>query len=229
MTLPVTDHRVINAQDHPDFVTGAWPMLPPKAEIARALDGDKTARRIQAKAFELTPGMLCGSRLNINVLKTTGIAVNSVHLPTNKSGYQANRGFWNGTVVRYEPVVQLDNAFFSVHQVLRERIARGEIHKLPMADVAGHLNSDPYRFDGVEVRFNPAHAHLFVDRAGRAIHWAEQATVVGHRVFVRGRLGYYLQQSAPERAGQSATCAHFGDPASTVVGPCFAPPAARQA
>jgi len=172
--------------------------LPPAEELARALAGHE--RRPGAEWAKA--GDLIGSRLNLNILRSTGVAAQTLHQGNASGGHQRNKGFWKGRGLGVCGAVELSNAFFNVNQIAREEIASGEKHKTPMASVDGRFVTDaPQKFDGVEVSFNPKKSHLFTDSLGRAIRFAELAVVCGHRVFVSGRLVWHDEASAPKRAG----------------------------
>lgn len=70
-------------------------------QATAALQMDAVARRILAKGIVVADGERVGSRLNINVLRSTGVAVNTVHRGNKGDGYKANRGWWGGEVVGY--------------------------------------------------------------------------------------------------------------------------------
>lgn len=182
----------------------ATPVDVARAAIAR----DRTALRILQKGLEAEEGQLVGIRLNINVLKSTGVAVNSVHRGGKSTAYQrdVNRGLWNGEVITYQPVVTLRNAYLNVHQRSREEIAAGERAKMPMASVDGNfVATDEPNFDGVEFRFNPKREHLFRDAYGRVLRYADEVTVSGNSVFARGMIEYFGPEDEPQRAGSAPT------------------------
>lgn len=186
--------------------------VPGPKSVAEALAKDATARRIMAKGVTLEDGMLVGSRLNLNVLKSQGIAVNTIHAATNKTGYRCNKGFFNGSVLAYDAVVQLRHCYFNAHQVGRQKIAAGASAKFPMASCDGELDLvSPVRTDGLAVMFNPKRERLFLAENGWPIHYAEHATVIGHRVYVRGEVRFYTSLSAPASAGDSPCAAIFPD------------------
>ncbi len=198
----------VQAKDSPLYARTRIIEIPDAEAVAHALQRDATARRILAKNIPLHDGMYCGTRLNLNVLRSTGIAVNTVHAPTNKVGYKHNKGWYNGAAMSYQAVVVLRNAFCNVQQVARDRIATGVAKKSPIASVDGELDlTGPIRLDGVELRFNPARERLFVDLNGHPVHFVEHATVVGHRVYARGTIRYYEHvDEAPAKVG-NAPCA----------------------
>jgi hypothetical protein len=50
----------------------------------------------------------------------------------------------------------------------------------------------------VEVGFNPKFNHLFIDmKTGQAVKGAEEATIIGDRVYARG-VDYWKKSEAPE-------------------------------
>jgi len=64
-------------------------------------------------------------------------------------------------------------------------------------------------FDGIEVSFNPKRVHLFVDAENFAVQYAEHATVLGHRAYVRGLVRYFTQSNAPRQEGDSPSDVKF--------------------
>jgi hypothetical protein len=183
----------------------------PDDAIASALATDAVARRILAKGLAPAPGELVGVRLNINVLKSTGVAVHSVHRATSKDGHRAGRGFYRGEVITYLPVVMLRDAYFNVHQGGREGIASGRMSKHPMASIDGTFVAQqrPLVFDGVAIGFNPKKSHLFTDEEGYAVQYAEEVTILANRAYGRGRLAYFDERTAPMKAGDSPSLARF--------------------
>lgn len=175
-------------------------------DVNNALASDATAVRILQKSKTPSKGMLVGVRLNLNVLKNTGVPVQTIHAATNRRGYQKNQGFYNGEAIDYAGGVLLKNAYFNVNQQAREDIASGRIAKNPMASIDGlfqekRIESMPV--DTVEVRFNPKDVHLFVDENNRALRKAEHVLVIGHRAYAWGDLEYYNELTAPLKMGDS--------------------------
>ena len=78
--------------------------------VATALQQDSVARRIMAKGLFPVKGQRIGVRLNLNILKNTGVAVQTLHAATNKQGYAKNKGFYNGEAIGYASAVTLKNA-----------------------------------------------------------------------------------------------------------------------
>jgi hypothetical protein len=155
--------------------------------------------------------MQVGVRLNLNVIRTTGIAVHTVHRATSKDGHKNGRGFYRGEVISYQPVVVLTDCYFNVHQAGREGIASGRSTKHPMASADGTYCRVPTAVDfgGVEVSFNPRRTHLFLDEDGYAIQFAQHVTILGHRAYARGILRYFTQSGAPHKSGNAPSCAKF--------------------
>lgn len=201
----------INAEDSPLYrerrAQDVWRYT--EAQVAEALQTDAVARRVLAKGQPLQPGDLAGSRLNLNVLKSTGVPVMTVHRPTNKDGYRKGRGWYRGAVTDYQPILELEDAFCNVDQKARERIAARQAAKSPMASIDGRFVGIAPNFDGIECRFNPHDVHLFVDLNGFAIRWAERVTLCAHRAYLRGRVEYYMAANAPQRAGDAPSNVRF--------------------
>jgi hypothetical protein len=181
----------------------------PQSEVAEAIQSDKTAARILSKGDTPVDGDRVGVRLNLNVLKKTGVAVQSVHEGRQGEGYTMNRGWWGGKVRTYAGVVTLKNAFFNVHQAGREKIATRETTKHSMASVDGEWQASGHSKDGIEIRFNPMREHLFTDMEHNAIQSAEEVTISGDRAYARGRVRYYAKREAPAQAGPSSSDATF--------------------
>lgn len=188
--------------------------------IATALETDAVARRIMAKEKFPVKGQRVGVRLNLNVLKTTGVAVQTLHAATNRHGYTKNKGFYNGEAIGYAGAVTLKNAFFNVEQSAREAIALGLQAKTPMASVDGQFVEAPLHIplnegSPCEIRFNPKAVHLFVDADNRAIRRAEFVTIVGHRAYAWGDIEYHTEATAPKRTGSA--------PSMAIVAPAAVP------
>lgn len=196
--------------------------VPAPEVVDAALAKDATARRIVAKAAAPDEGEVVGVRLNVNVLKSTGVAVHSIHRGKKGEGYKQNKGLWGGEVINYEPVVTLKDAYFNVGQKARERIASGEGAKEPMASVDGfyHRMKHP-SFDGVEFRFNPKREHLFRDGLGRVLRRADEVTLAGNSVFARGNIEYYGEEDVPARAGDAPTQGKLLEPGDDSGEPMF--------
>lgn len=177
--------------------------------LALVRDKDATGRRILDKGHTLADGQVVGVRANLNVKKTTGITVQTMHAGT-EAQLKRGTGMFAGEAVGYGAAVTLHNVNFSVNQVARHKIATGQANKFPMASVDGKYVAHPdpaTRFDGVELRFNPMRSHLFTDPDGRAVKSASEATVVGSQVFVRGKITYYGDKM-PKPVGDVPTEAH---------------------
>lgn len=190
------DGSGIEAEDHPCYQTSRIVRVPPDECVQEALG--RTAQGRALASSLITDRALVGARLNLNILRATGVCVNSVHSGAKGDGYKRNKGLWRQKVIALLPVVQLKHAYCNVHQSARAKIATGAINKQPCASVDGNIVLDqPYRFDGVELCFNPHRESLFLDPLGLAVHSVEHATVCGHRVYARGRMTYYRRSEAP--------------------------------
>lgn len=132
-----------------------------RSDVMAALQHDAVARRIFSNKRAPRAGELVGVRLNLNILKATGVPVQTLHAGNRSGGHRHNKGFFRGAVLAYEGAVTLRDAYFNVHQKAREEIASGRAAKSPMASVDGILTRKPPSLDGVEVHFNPMREHLF--------------------------------------------------------------------
>lgn len=65
-------------------------------KINEALQSDMTAVKILQKNLAPTQGDLIGVRLNLNVLKSTGVAIQTLHKKTNSFAYKKTKGFTMG-------------------------------------------------------------------------------------------------------------------------------------
>lgn len=151
--------------------------------VDEALSTDKTSIRIIEEKNKVNVGQKVAVRLNLNVKKNTGVPVQTVH---DKSA--------TGKALKYSGAVTLSNVELAVNQGAREKIVTFQENKFPMAAVQGEFKSegiDDSDYSGVKAMFNPFREHLFVDAAGRAIKSAEEATVVGNNVYLRGKIEYY--------------------------------------
>ena len=210
--------KIINAEDHPDYKkrSASEVLTHSPQQVHDALHTDATSLKIMSKGIKHPEGTKVGARLNLNVLKNTGVPVMTVHKATNKSEYKHGKGFYKGEAEGYHHVVALKNAHFNVDQSGREKIAKGEIAKHPMASVDGEIqHPKEHNFDGVEARFNPTQHHLFVDTHGHAIRSAEHVTLHGHRAYLRGKIEYHTPETAPKRKGDHPSTSTFKEEMST--------------
>lgn len=151
--------------------------------IDQALSTDAVSKRVRAKGNVISEGQPVGVRLNLNVLKNTGVPVQTLHDKTA-----------SGEALDYSGAVMVKNPTLYVNQSARKKIFTFQENKFPMASVnGGFLTSDitQMSFDGVKAFFNPFKQNVFVDAAGRPIKSAEEATVVGNHVYLRGKIEYY--------------------------------------
>lgn len=116
-----------------------------------------------------------------------------------------------GTALSYLPFATVENVEFFVNQTGRRDIAskikglavKEAKNKFPAMSVNGQFNPtrnvlEETGDDIVEIGFNPANTHLFVDMAtGQAVKSADVATVIGNRVYAKG-VTYMKKAEAPE-------------------------------
>lgn len=173
--------------------------------IAAALQSDKAAAKVLAKAINPQAGDLVGIRLSLNILKSKGVLVQTIHAGSRGAGYKSNKGFYNREVQTYQKVVTLREAYFNVSQDGRKKIITTS-SKYPMASIDGILCDVPEAdFSGIEIGFNPHRVHLFADRNNHPIRFAEEVTIYGHRAYARGYVEYYTEANAPAKVGDAAS------------------------
>jgi hypothetical protein len=166
--------------------------------VIEALNGDPVACRIMNKKISIFDGDVIGVRINLNIFKSKGITVQSIHKGSFSNGYKVNKGLFNRPVISYLKVVTLREAYFNVSQHGRRKIALGLESKFPIASVDGKYCSDVEPiFSGIEIRFNPIKGHLFTDLENRPIHYADEVTIYGHRAYARGLVEYFDLELTP--------------------------------
>lgn len=178
-------------------------------EVANALASDATSKRIMAKGMMPAEGQIVGVRLNLNILKTKGVTVQTIHSGNSSDGYMRGRGLYNGSALAYLKCVCLNDGYFNVNQAAREKIASAAEPKHSMASVDGAFSLAEPCFDGVEIRFDPMRVHLFCDANNRPIQYAQFVTVYASRIYARGRLVFYDETTAPAKVGASPSAVNF--------------------
>lgn len=173
--------------------------------VAAALDADATARKVMQKGLFPKEGDIVGCRLNLNIQKSQGVSVMTVHRGNSSDGYKRNKGLYNGAALCYLKVVTLRDVYFNVQQSGREKIASGSVSKFPMASADGRFADCGANFDGIEISFNPKVIRLFCDAQMRPIRYAEEVTCYANRLYARGKIEYYTAGTAPMKEG-SAPC-----------------------
>jgi|TARA_R100000482_G_scaffold45579_1_gene15940 hypothetical protein len=160
---------------------------------------------------KVKPGTKVGIRLNLNS-KLSGP-------PGIEKLQTVHKNNYDGKALSYLPFVTVKNVKFNVKQEGRQAIA-ARINQLDvpeaktkhnMASVDGEFvdgpNTDVFssfaKFeeglgDLVEIGFNPASTHLYIDMVtGQAVESAKLATVIGNRVYARG-VKYMKKADAPK-------------------------------
>lgn len=190
----------------PQISTPTYEKLAPNDSVQQILKEQAVSAQILKEDNFPNAGEIVGVRLNLNVLKATGIAVQTLHQSGKSEKYKENSGLYKGKARGYSQIVVLKNAYFNVNQTGREKINTGQVHKFPMASIDGELYSveKPSNIQqGVEIRFNPKEQHLFVDSNNQAIRFAEEVVIIGHRAFAIGNIEYHSCETAPKKRGSS--------------------------
>ena len=193
---------IMDASTHSLYQQRTIVMVPDDV-VKEALDSDTTSKRIMSKGLAPALGDIVGIRLNLNLIKSKGVPVQTVHAGNRSDGYKRNRGLYNGAAIAYQKAVTLENAYFNVSQKGREDVASGAVSKFPLASVDGAFMDTTPDFSGLEISFNPKRVRLFCDSENRPIRFAEQATIYANRIYVRGRIEYYTEETAPAKVGSS--------------------------
>lgn len=201
-SIDQTRPAILEASTHALFQRRCIVMVSDEV-VEEALASDATSKRIMSKGLAPTVGDIVGIRLNLNLIKSKGVPVQTVHAGNRSDGYTRNRGLYNGSAIAYQKAVTLHNAYFNVSQKGREDVASGAVSKFPLASVDGAFMNSAPDFSGLEISFNPKRVRLFCDSENRPIRFAEHATVYGNRIYVRGRVEYYTEATAPAKVGTS--------------------------
>lgn len=168
-----------------------------KQDFDAAVMGTKTGQRIMDKNIQIKDGDYVGIRLDLNILRSTGVPVQAVH-QGKEATHEKGAGFYNGEVIKYAPWVTLKNVRFKIQQGAREKIASGKESKSPMGSADGQfVDTDKPNFDGIELRFNPNREHLFRDAMGRAVKYADEVTTTRNGIFARGNIEYFGEADVP--------------------------------
>lgn len=173
-----------------------------KEKSKNATAGSKEANKlIDAPVKE---GSKVGIRLNLN---------SSIpDMPKGLDKLQTiHKNNYNGKALSYQPIATVEDVKFNVSQKGRQGIAsriKGvdvpeAKSKFPAMSVDGNFNPNRNVLneideDVVEIGFNPASGHLFIDMStGQAVKGADVATVVGDRVYAKG-VKYMKKSEAPQ-------------------------------
>lgn len=165
--------------------------------VDQALQTDRNSVRVMNKGKAPEIGDKVGVRLNLNVLKNTGVPVQTIHDKTA-----------TGEALQYAPVVRVSNVTMNVNQEARNKIVTFQENKFPMASVDGELVStdmSEISYEGVKAIFNPFKHNTFVDVSGRPIKSAENAVIVGNNVYLTGEIEYFDYDDPVVTAGRTET------------------------
>ena len=182
-TVNSEDSRLNRYRNKIEGLTVKPNMVINKEMVEEALMTDATSKRIMAKDAVVKQSQRVGVRLNLNVMKSKKVPVQTMHDKTA-----------SGEALRYAAAVMVKNPDLFVNQNARQKIVTFQENKFPMASVNGEFLSDDLgamNFDGVKAFFNPFKHNVFVDASGRAIKSASEATIVGSVVYLRGDIEYY--------------------------------------
>ena len=177
-----TDSPLYRVRDAAEALMFRGTPLSDEVWIAEALSTDATSKRIMAKDIKISDGQKVESEAELNVMKNRGVPVQTMHDKTA-----------NGEALRYSAAVMVKNPLF-VNQNAKEKDPHLPREQFPMASVNGEFMSTKLSqmdYNGVKAFFNPFKHNVFVDASGRPIKSADEATIVGSTVFLRGNIEYY--------------------------------------
>jgi len=176
------------------------------SELAEKAKTAKTGARGETDLLmaDVPEGTKVGIRLNLNS-KVEGMPRELSKLQT------VHKGTYSGKALSYQPFVTVKNVKFNVSQPGRTGVAANIMdidtpeakNKFPMSSVDGEYIPDKNLLAGdtddlVEIGFNPKDYHLFYDlKTGQAVKGADEAMVIGDRVYARG-VEYWKKSEAPE-------------------------------
>ena len=186
-------------------------------EATDAIMSTKVGKDVMGRNNKVKDGDYVGVRLDLNILRATGVPVQSVH-QGKESLLEKGAGFYSGEVLKYVPHATLRNVHFKIQQTRRENIAIGKEQKSKMGSADGQWVDAAPNYDGIELRFNPRREHLFRDALGRAVKYADEITTTGNKMFARGRIEYYGEEDVPARAGTAPTEARVMQPGEMTAG-----------
>ena len=175
-----------------------------QGQVDAALSTDTKSKKVIAKGLQPKEGQKVGIRLNLNVLRSKKIPIQTVHegqVGDNYKKVDGKSGFFNGEAINYSPAVTLKDAYFNTSQRGVYNIQKKNTYKTPIASVDGLYQEVPLadtNFDGVEIRFNPMTGNLFETMDGKPVRFVEEATVVGFRVYGRGKIEYFTEANKPK-------------------------------
>jgi hypothetical protein len=114
-SIKATRPAILNASTHALYQTRSIVMVSDEV-VEEALASDATSKRIMSKGLAPAAGDIVGIRLNLNLIKSKGVPVQTVHAGNRSDGYTRNKGLYNGSAIAYHKVVTLRNASFNVTQ-----------------------------------------------------------------------------------------------------------------
>ena len=188
-----------------------------QGQVDAALSTDTKSKKVIAKGLQPKEGQKVGIRLNLNVLRSKKIPIQTVHegqVADNYKKVDGKSGFFNGEAINYSPAVTLKDAYFNTSQRGVYNIQKKNTYKTPIASVDGLYQEVPLadtNFDGVEIRFNPMTGNLFETMDGRPVRSVEEATVVGFRVYGRGKIEYFTEANKPKPYTPASEKAQLSD------------------
>lgn len=207
---PTSTLKEVTPQETITLLQRATPKKITRKQVDDALSKDKTSQKIIAKKIPVKTGDKVGVRLNLNVFKNTGVPVQTIHKGSGESYKEANgvSGFFKGEAIKYDAAVTLKDAYFNTHQKSIYEVKNNIKNKFPLASVDGlyqDIELDKQKYTGTEIRFNPKDTQLFETLDGKPVRYAEEATMIGTRVYARGKIEFFNEDNRPKPFVPSGT------------------------
>ena len=117
-----------------------------QGQVDAALSTDTKSKKVIAKGLQPKEGQKVGIRLNLNVLRSKKIPIQTVHegqVGDNYKKVDGKSGFFNGEAINYSPAVTLKDAYFNTSQRGVYNIQKKNTYKTPIASVDGLYQEVP--------------------------------------------------------------------------------------
>jgi hypothetical protein len=88
--------------------------------VEEALALDATSKLIMRKGLAPAAGDIVGIRFNLNLIKSKGVPIQSVHAGNRPDDYRRNTGLYDGSAMAYHKDVTLENVYFNALRKGRE-------------------------------------------------------------------------------------------------------------
>lgn len=147
---------------------------------AEAISRDPLSRSVGLQVLLSEKNSLVEVTLDKKIKNETGVPVLNI----------SSRGRTAG----FGGAVTLKHAKLDVDQDARYKVATFQKTEGGETRIKGEFvsnSSDEANYDGVKATFDPMRSNVFIDASGRPVKSAEEVTIVGNTVYMRGEIEYY--------------------------------------